>query len=528
MNFDRRDEALRKRLYDRCCSDLWFLSQEVLGWKEWEKPFIPAFHRDVLDRFLAAPPSKREDGTEKRWKALLVFRGGGKTSRNVAQRIQSLLRHGHTDYSCAVFHYKAESAQKILFDVKEQLQSNELLKWIGRDQFYADPQKESPVWNQSQITVKRKRPYRVPSVVAAGMDTSLVMMHFNEIVFDDVHTDQNYLTPGERETARRFIRGTYGLWKKTSWTRGWIFGTHWHVDDAYMMFVRKDGEFFDDCDSLVLDLWPDGKEDGPSWWPEVQTVGEIARQRKQMKGLFNAQMRNKPIADGAESFKEDDVRRFDVEYVDGQEWLPPFPDRAWRVGIFVDPNASPKETADPAAVGVYARDSRGELWCVDFFHGHPGTIQLKKVIVEMARKWKPYVTGIETAGQQGQFAQEVRAEAAKAGVELKLHTYGRSGRTSKDERILDCRDFVGERRLHVGRGSKFDPLMQELGTWSPGADRDDCLDTLSDALVKLPAPPVIEVEAEEPADPYLLERILEGRKSYGRRVVCLEDVLRRS
>ena len=98
------------------------------------------------------------------------------------------------------------------------------------------------------------------------------------------------------------------------------------------------------------------------------------------------------------------------------------------------------------------------------------------------------------------------------------------------QRLLDKRGFVADRRLHVGLGQKFEPFLMELGAWTPGADRDDCLDTFSDAVERLSTPPAPTREISMPQDPFLLASVLEA--SAGRRlgtggVICMEDVIRR-
>lgn len=534
MNFG--DEKLRLELLHKCQTDLWFLGMHVLGWKDFPSPFVKDFHGDVLCEFIQRPPSVRIDPATKqekakKWKMLLVFRGGGKSSWfTVARKIQQLLIHGQTSYSSAIFHGKRATAIQLLSDVKAQLEHNALLKWIGQDVFYADPAKESPCWREDAITVKRRLPYRVPSVVAAGVDATLVGLHFNEIHLDDVVTDTTVTTAEQRAKTVAFIRNLFGLWKRTEWNAGTIVGTHWHISDAYQMFEMSDGDYYDDCDTLVLDVWRPGKEGVQTWWPQVLTPEGVSLLEKQMTaGPFWAQIRNRPRPDGSQAFSPDDIHRFDVEF-EQREWLRPYPDRAYKIGIVVDPNSSPKTTSDPAAVGVYARDSKGDLWCIDFFRGHPAVTQLKEVIVSLARKWSPDKTFVEASGQQGMFVQELRLYAAAQGVSLgDLVPVSRDSRTSKDERILDVRGFVADRRLHVGRGSKFDPLINEAAAWTPGADRDDCLDTLADAVKRLTPPPPPTREIELPQDPYLLESVLgSGRRYGGDGVVCMEDVVRRA
>ncbi len=117
--------------------------------------------------------------------------------------IQDILRsHGDDpleprECSIGIFSHTRSIAAGFLGQIKSELETNTLLKYIFPDILYQDPEKESPSWSeQGGLLVKRKDNQKEMTVEAWGVvDSQPVSVHFTHLVFDDIVVPGSVTSP---------------------------------------------------------------------------------------------------------------------------------------------------------------------------------------------------------------------------------------------------------------------------------------------------------------------------------------------
>lgn len=467
-SWDQVDAFVARELAEK---NLYWLAKEVLGYRE----LYPELHGLVCEFLQDFAVGEKEVGN------LELARGHFKTTlADVSFSIQILLRN--RDEQILLSHGKRDTAVMILREIKFHMEQNERLKVIAPDVFYTEPARESPMWLQDRVKVKRTHGVneKVPSILATGTDASVVGMHFDWLVHDDLVFKENVGSVDMREKTREYRRESFPLLNKPRGRRKMLnIGTRWHFDDAHQELedgAKGEGPYGDQVHQLKLGC---RDADGEPLLPTIWTNDRLERTRRMMGShAFSCQFENSPLPDGEEFFKRTDIRWFSE--LPGYKKIADRDGYAGKPYLFftaVDPNRTEKTMADPCVVMTAARDSDGHVWVVDISRGHPTGTELVKLIAAHLERWDPEKVIVEANNYQYQLQRWLQEDQLRRGRAWPIQPVVRSGQTRKVERIGALQPLVERGALHLREGMEV--VAQELEHW-PAWKNDDTLDTLAD------------------------------------------------
>lgn len=484
--------------------NLYWLAQEVLGYSD----LHPELHGLVCQFLNEFRDSEKEVGN------LELARGHFKTTiADISLCIQILLIN--RDEQICLSHGKRDTACMILREIKFHIAQNERLKIIAPDVFYHEPKTESPMWLQDRIKVKRTHGAneKVPSILATGTDASVVGMHFDWLIHDDLVFKENIGSPEMREKTREYRRESMPLLNKPHGRRKLLnIGTRWHFDDAHQELedgAKDEGPFAGQVVQLKLGC---RDENGDPLLPTVWSNKRLDNTKRMMGSFaFSCQFENCPIPEGEAFFKRSDIRWFDQ--LPGYQRIPDEKGSRGKPYLFftaVDPNRTEKTMSDPCVVMTAARDSDGHVWVVDISRGHPTGTELVQIIGEHLERWDPEKVIVEANNYQYQLQRWLQEDHLRRGRTWPIQPVVRSGHTRKVERIGALQPLVEHGALHLKEGMEV--VAQELEHW-PSWKNDDTLDTLAD-IWAYGANPKKDVRDYAPRNLVTMENLLgEMRKS---------------
>jgi len=148
----------------------------------------------------------------------------------------------------------------------------------------------------------------------------------------------------------------------------------------------------------------------------------------------------------------------------------------------VDPNRKDDGTGDFGAVLTVARDSDGNHFVLDLFHGKPNSIELVAVMREHVVKWRPLSVFFEALCGQKLLMPWIKRDMMDSGVAYPIQESKRPFGIGKPIRIRALAGVIETGKLWVPHSKVFTPLLKEIEHYT-GANKtpkDDCLDCLAD------------------------------------------------
>ena len=495
---EKTDSMSRVERRAKAESDFYWFSKEIMGYPDLHEPL----HRKVCDWLQHFEDVPEEIGN------LELARGHFKTTlADICYITWRLMRD--PDLRILVCHGKRDTAVKILSEIKFHMEHNDDLKSIAPDVFYRDPAKQSPSWKQDEIFVKirDKRNLKVPSIMATGVDASVVGLHFGMLIHDDLVYRENVGTNDAREKTREYRRESLALLVPHKGNSGKLLniGTRWHYDDAHQEL--EDG--FNGQGPYTNQVWQlkmgcRDEETGEPLFPTRWTNEKLESQRQRMGSFtFACQFENNPVPDDQQTFKRTDLRWF--------EDLPGYhePEHLRRPYLFftaVDPNRTEQTQNDPCVVMTAARDPDGHIWIVDMSRGHPTGTELVKIIRSHLQRWEPETLILETNNYQYQLQRWLEEDMIRIGRSWHITPVVRGPTTRKYDRISALQPLVERGALHIREGMEV--VAQELEHW-PAWNHDDTLDTLADVYNYGWNPKPAHVDRAVPTSHNLMQSVLD-------------------
>ena len=418
-----------------------------------------------------------------------------------------------------VAHGKLGAAKKFVRAIKGIMTRSTTLKRLWPDVFWENPAEEADVWLSEEINVRRTVDDPIPSISIASPESSVTGSHFHLHIWDDLSTNINSVTEGQRDKVKDWCREAENLIRPPdsilpSGGRVLDIGTPWHFDDCHAMLTSE--EFKSETTTFIRGHFGEpGATDGEPIYPE-RWPKELVHRKAAKMGSHKAaaQLYCSPVAGDAGAFDKDDI----VWYRAGQ-----YPGAALatgetipgnlRVFMSADPNRSEKTQNDPMAIIVAGLDEKGKIWLLDKFRGHPSGTEVLDKTEEFAKAWRPEMVFWEETNAQLQIYKMLRERFLASGVYIRIRAVVR-GNTTKFARITAMQPLIESKGLQLRRGID-DDLANELSQY-PNGKNDDMLDALADIFrfgVK-PAPP----EAPPvPKNPYTIDALFQRNFGQGRR-----------
>lgn len=261
-----------------------------------------------------------------------------------AGSIQEILKD--PEITIAIFSHTRPIARKFWGQIKQEFESNEVLKRVFPDILFKKPEKESTRWSEEKgICVNRKGNIREATLEAWGLvDGQPTGAHFRLMIYDDVMTQESVNTPDQiaKTTAAWELSDNLGM----AGGRKWHIGTRYSFADTYQAIL--------DRKSVIPRIYPataDGTADGnPVFFdPDVWE----AKKRDQGPATIACQMLQNPIAGQQALFRV--------------EWLQIFEVRPETINVYimVDPARSNKKDSAKTAMAVIGVDYARNKYLLD-------------------------------------------------------------------------------------------------------------------------------------------------------------------
>jgi predicted phage terminase large subunit-like protein len=405
----------------------------------------------------------------------------------IAGTIREILAsHGDdplTDTECAVgiFSHTRPSAKKFLSTIKQEFERNEMLRSLFPDVIWEKPDSEAPKWGEDAgLILKRKRVRKEATVEAWGLvDGQPTGSHFTHLIYDDVVTIGSVSSADMIRKTNEAFELSFNLGSGEHTIRRMI-GTRYRGDDTYHMVITRG--------IAKVRLHPTCEGGVPEGRPVLVSREQVANLRRDLGPYtFAAQHLQNPMADSAQGFKREWVRRFRED--DGTNT-----GAGMNLYMLVDPANSKRKKSDWTVIAVVALAADHNYYLLDVIRDRLGLRERGDAVIEMHQRWSSSSgrqllgVGYEQYGLQSDI-EYLDERMARENYRFSITSVG--GQMAKEDRIrrlvplfADGRFYLPPSRFYTNyerRNSDLinDLLEQELLVWPVGTQHDDMLDALS-------------------------------------------------
>jgi len=368
-------------------SSLYILSKGILGYPD----ITPGAHLEFCDRIVNQKKKRRL------W--LLPRAHLKSTIKTVADSLRIVLRD--PEYvRILIASETATQAQKFLSEIKQHWEKNELLQALYPEMIPPKFSGPGSDWSQARATLNRKSGWKDPHFQAIGVGGAVTGAHYSHIVCDDLIGLDAYRSGARMAEAKEWNDSIEPL--LINQNRDFIdwVGTRWSPNDLYSHIM----EFYG-ADIAVYTR--SAIENGEIIFPELHSWEEYTRLQTKNPALWFAQYENNPVTGGPVDIPYDALMPYYLT-PDSQEAVTTFEDgseKRQRISdmdrvITVDPNSGSPLAPDMAAIMCHGMTADDETFCLEAWSDRANPHDFVQRILQMARRWKPRVVGIEKAGQQ--------------------------------------------------------------------------------------------------------------------------------
>lgn len=335
-------------------------------------------------------------------------------------------------------------------------------------------------WSDHQITTSLRTDKSISeaSITALGaLSGAVTSGHYTHIFCDDLNNFENTRTLGMRTRAKTFFKTTVmPTLLPGGETR--IYGTRYHYDDLYSMFMKELG-YHTLIQPAIIDA---GTPTERSIWEAFMPLHTRIINGVEVKGLIE-------IRDGIPGGADSGIGSliFNLQYMNDTslqesgvifmyDWFKFYDKQQVNLKIYqgVDLAISKKDTADFFVILTLGIDRAGNVYILDIYRrrGVSFNEQLR-VVIKKAEEWKPLKIGIETTAYQAVLAQEVSRLTLLPVIEIP---------TSKDKvmRAQMRSGLVESGRVHVR--TYMHDFVSELTMFDADAEHDDMFDAFDFGL----------------------------------------------
>ena len=246
-------------------------------------------------------------------------------------------------------------------------------------------------WSETEIAVdhplRKKEAVRDPTVFVAGLTTTIVGMHCDIAVLDDVVIGDNAYT----KEGRNKVQHQYSLLSSIEGANSqeWVVGTRYHTQDLYHTMLEMKEEIYDD-ELNIIDKQPvfevfqrevedSGNGTGNFLWPTTKRAdGKVfgfnaqilAGKRAKYKGNgqlkeFFAQYYNDPTKGDGAAVSKEKFNYYDKKFLDIKQGIWYYNKKRINVYAAIDFAFSLKQKADYTAIVVIGIDAQHNIYVLD-------------------------------------------------------------------------------------------------------------------------------------------------------------------
>ena len=339
-----------------------------------------------------------------------------------AKTIQDILcSHGEDppqDRECTIgiFSHTRPTAKAFLRQIKQEFETNEVLKELFPDILYSDPRKESPKWSEDEgICVKRVSNPKEATVEAWGLvDGQPTSKHFTHLIYDDVVTMESVTTPEMMKKTTGALENSYNLGAHGGIMR--FIGTRYHFNDSYKTLMDRQTAI-----PRIHAATHDGTMTGePVFLTKEQLV---TKRRNQGPYTFACQMLLDPKGDETQGFKEEWLRYYEEQNRNGLNTY-----------ILFDPASGKKKDNDYTAAWVVGLGPDGKIRILAMVRDRLNLTERTRLLFKWHREYKPVRNGVryEKYGMQADI-EHIKSKMIEENYDFEITEV--AGQTPKNDRI---------------------------------------------------------------------------------------------
>lgn len=451
-------EDLRLKMAKKGREDLYYLCKVILGYKK----LRPEVH-GALCRFLDTATYTR--------RMLLMPRSHYKTTiSTIGQTIKDIIND--PEIRILLVADTGANAERFMLEIGNHFKHNELFRWLYPEVI---PENFKQVrWNTKEIVVKRKSPWKEPTVDAMGAGGGIESRHYEIIRADDLVTEKHIHSDTEMEKLIEWVGGMEPLL---------VNDVEGRID--YTGSRKKKGDLYEHIQSIYggndepIDIGPYAKlkgrlalfsrsiiENGKLIfpWDAKKKSGVsweyVRRMRTHDPERYHAQLANSPKGTGINVFRVEDLRYFRltdkniIEAIHDGKLLERV--SVWNLQriVLYDPAVSERKGSSKQAIIVCAKGSGPFRYILETHIGHFAPDQAIKILLDMDKKWNPDFHSIESRAFQGSIKYWLYEKTSREGIPMPaIQEYPPKGSSraimSKDYHIRGLQPVVSNNLLWV-------------------------------------------------------------------------------
>lgn len=362
-------------------------------------------------------------------------------------------------------------------------------------------------WTENEIYLdhpaRKEAAIRDPSVFTAGLTTTIVGMHCDISVLDDVVIDDNAYSEEGRTKVREqasYLASIAGTDSKL-----WAVGTRYHPKDLYNDFMEMSIDIYNDEGELVeseflYELWEKQVEDrgdgtGQYLWPRQQHTNgkwygfdqrELAKKRAQYldQTKFRAQYYNNPNDLSNASIDPSWFQYYNPAFITNKHGKWYYKDKRLNVFAAIDFAYSLSKKADYSCIVVVGVDSLNNYYILDIDRFKTNKISdYFERILSKYQKWEFRKIRAEITAAQEVIVKDLKENYIRPhGLALVVEDHRPTRHEgSKEERMeAALQPKYANRQVWHGSGGYWSLLEEELVQVKP--PHDDIKDCLASAV----------------------------------------------
>lgn len=440
----RKQPEIQSHCANLARADLYFLLRYGLRREDAERQWVLDRCREVQEN----PDGRLDLWAREHYKSTII---------TYALTIQDLLNN--PEQTVGIFSHNRPTAKAFLRQIKQELETNPVLKGWFPDVLYQDPKNESPKWSEDEgIVVKRVGNPKEASVEAWGLvDGMPTSKHFGILLYDDVVTDKSVTTP-------EMVKKTTDAWELSlnlgsEGGKKRMVGTRYHDADTYGTILSRD--------VAVPRIYPcteDGTADGK---PILFSQEYISEKRKAMTPYnFSTQMLLDPIPDSDAYFSKEMVCTYKLK------------DLPAGISYIAGDWALTHGGGDYTVFGVGVVDEHDNLYIVDWWRSQAGTDVSADKFIELLQKWRPRDHIAEKSAIEQSVAPLIRRMQRAVGYFSTADAF-QSAAGNKELKAQGIRGRMAHGKVFLPEDAPwFNDLVDEMMRF-PFGSHDDQVDVLS-------------------------------------------------
>lgn len=411
----------RKLIRHYAKTDLYFLCIRVLRMKFFYDVERPEWLYKRCQEVQADPDGYLDVWAREHFKSTII---------TFAKTIQDILND--PEITIGIFSFNRPVAKKFLKQIKQELETNELLKWCFPDVLWQNPRIDAPKaglrWSlDGGIIVKRKSNQKEATVEAWGLvDGQPTGAHFKLRIYDDVITIDSVTSPEMIQKVTAAWEMSINLGRDGGAAR--YIGTFYHYADTYRTMIERG--------AVKVRKYPcfhNGREDGVN---VLQSQDYLKEKRLNMgAATFAAQMLCEPKMESSMGFKLEWLK-----YWDADQW------NNMNIYIFVDPASKKKKTSDYTTMWVIGLGSDQNFYVLDMVRDRLGLTERAAALFRLHRKYRPMRVYYEEYGLQAD-VEHIEYEQKIQNYRFQIDKVG--GRLKKEDRIENLSAVLERGRLYM-------------------------------------------------------------------------------